>query len=104
MGGCWQNHAQYIIQQRRNSWQATATGTSKFDSGFGIGIAYGKTPEGSCLWVAVGEGMDPILYSNNEHLAASTDTADLNAGIGVAFDHLLYGRQRLLSSPIKKHK
>ena len=76
------------------SWQDTATGTSKF-GGYGRGIAYGKDSTGSCLWVAVGPRTDPILYSNNgTHWAASTDTADLNEGYSVAFDHLLYGMSK----------
>ena len=78
------------------SWQATATGTSKFGAyGAGYGIAYGKDSTGSCLWVAVGSGDHSILYSNNgTHWAASTDTDDLVHGHGVAFDHLLYGMSK----------
>ena len=51
------------------SWQDTATGTSKFgpntSKDFGIGIAYGTSSDGSCLWVAVGKGDHHILYSKD---------------------------------------
>ena len=79
------------------SWEATTTGTSKFSPayGMGYGIAYGKDSTGSCLWVAVGWGTDPILYSKNgTHWEPSTDTAGLIYGHGVAFDHLLYGMSK----------
>ena len=79
------------------SWEATATGTSKFSPAHGVGggIAYGKDSTGSCLWVAIGSGDHPILYSQNgTHWAASTDTDGLTGGYGVAFDHLLYGMSK----------
>ena len=94
-------HAHHILYSKDGiSWQDTATGTSKFGTCVtrgdgGYGIAYGKDSTGSCLWVAVGAGTDPILYSNNgTHWEPSTDTAGLTVGFGVAFDHLLYGMSK----------
>ena len=81
------------------SWQATATGTSKFGEGGtnseGIGIAYGTSSDGSCLWVAVGGDTYNILYSTNgTNWVPSDETDGLVLGSGVAFDRLLYGMSK----------
>ena len=88
--------AQYIIPVLMElSWQDIATGTSKFGSGsgsgFGIGIAYGTSSDGSCLWVAVGDGTHHILYSKDgiSWQATATGTSKFGGpdeqGFGIAY-------------------
>ena len=90
------------------SWQATATGTSKFgnnNNNGGYGIAYGKTPEGSCLWVATGKGDHHILYSTDgtSWQAVTEGTSkfgdEYNGGRGIANNHLLYGMDKIYYRP-----
>ena len=84
------------------SWQDTATGTSKFGTcaltDYGLGIAYGKNSEGSCLWVATGKGDYHILYSTDgtSWQAVTEGTSKFgpggtDQGRGIANNHLLYG-------------
>ena len=81
------------------SWQATATGTSKFGGPDerGLGIAYGTSSDGSCLWVAVGYGNHNILYSKGgiSWQATATGTSKFAVvGREIANNHLLYGMDK----------
>ena len=76
------------------SWQDTATGTSKFGNGngtggYGQGIAYGTSSDGSCLWVAVGKGTRNILYSKDgtswQDTATGTSKFGGGGGNGIAY-------------------